>query len=223
MRTALLHSSKEGFMKFSKRVMATLALIPLLAGITTLGSCQTPPPVSQPRIKTVFIILMENKNWVQIAGSGSAPYINNTLLPMASHAELYFNPPLVHPSLPNYLWLEAGVNFGIFNDDPPSANHQSTTNHLVTLLQKKGISWKTYQENIGGGDCPLVNNRLYAVRHNPFVYFDDVTAKGNGERNFARYTHGSTLRTFQEIFGVRPFLRDAAIETDLSDLFAVFP
>src|SRR6266540_1590639 len=143
-------------MKLSKRVAAILGLAPLLAGLATLGSCQTPPPVSQPRIKTVFIILMENKNWVQIAGSGSAPYINNTLLPMASHAELYFNPPLVHPSLPNYLWLEAGVNFGIFNDDPPSANHQSTTNHLVTLLQKSGISWKTYQENIGGADILLV-------------------------------------------------------------------
>jgi hypothetical protein len=48
-------------------------------------------------------------------------------------------------------------------------------------------------------------------------------AKGNGYRNFVRYTHGSTLRSFQEIFGVGPFLRDAAIETDLSDLFAVFP
>jgi phospholipase C len=268
---------------------------------------------------------MENKNWLQIAGSSSAPYINNTLLPMASHAELYFNPPLVHPSLPNYLWLEAGTNFGIFNDDPPSANHQSTTSHLVTLLQKSGISWKTYQENISGADCPLVSNGLYAVKHNPFVYFDDVTnnqdpnsancighvrpfgelatdlagntvarynfitpnecndmhdscaplndairqgdtwlsqnlpailnsaayrsggavfvtwdegaasdgpigmivlspfAKGNGYRNFVRYTHGSTLRTLQEIFGVGPFLRDAAIETDLSDLFAVFP
>ncbi|TMH53097.1 MAG: phosphoesterase, partial [Betaproteobacteria bacterium] len=122
-------------MKFTKRVMAMLGLAPLLAGIATFGACQTaPPPVSQAHIKTVFIIVMENKNWVQILGSSSAPYINNTLLPMASHAELYFNPPLVHPSLPNYLWLEAGINFGIFNDDPPSANHQSTTEHLVTLL-----------------------------------------------------------------------------------------
>ena len=312
-------------MKLSKRVMVILGLAPLLAGVATFDSCQTPPPVSQAHIKTVFIILMENKNWVQILGSSSAPYINNTLLPMASHAELYFNPPLVHPSLPNYLWLEAGINFGIFNDDPPSANHQSTTQHLVTLLQKSGISWKTYQENIGGADCPLANNGLYAVRHNPFVYFDDVTdngnpnsancishvrpfselatdlanntvaqynfitpnecndmhdrcaplndpirqgdtwlsqnlpmilgsaayrsggavfvtwdegaasdgpigmivaspfAKGNGYRNFIRYTHGSTLRTFQEIFGVSPFLGDADNEADLSDLFAVFP
>ena len=311
-------------MKFSRRIMAALRSTLLLA---CLSACATAgaAPVSQPHIKTVFIILMENKNWVQIAGSSSAPYINNTLLPMASHAELYFNPPLVHPSLPNYLWLEAGTNFGIFNDDPPSANHQSTTNHLVTLLQKSGISWKTYQENISGADCPLASNGLYAVKHNPFVYFDDVTdkgnpnsancighvrpfgelatdlanntvaqynfitpnecndmhnscaplndpirqgdtwlsrnlpailnsaayrsggavfvtwdegaasdgpigmivlspfAKGNGYRNFIRYTHGSTLRTFQEIFGVSPFLRDAAVETDLSDLFTVFP
>src|SRR6266702_514083 len=165
-------------MKFSRRVMAALGSTLLLVCI---GACATAgtTPVSQPHIRTVFIILMENKNWLQIAGSSSAPYINNTLLPMASHAALYFNPPLVHPSLPNYLWLEAGTNFGIFNDDPPSANHQSTTSHLVTLLQKSGISWKTYQENVSGGDCPLVSSGLYAVKHNPFVYFDDVTDGSN--------------------------------------------
>jgi hypothetical protein len=37
--------------------------------------------------------------------------------------------------------------------------------------------------------------------------------------NSIHYTHSSTLRTMQEIFGVRPFLRDAANATDLSDLF----
>jgi phosphatidylinositol-3-phosphatase len=38
--------------------------------------------------------------------------------------------------------------------------------------------------------------------------------------NSIHYTHSSTLRTMQEIFGVRPLLRDAAKATDLSDLFA---
>ncbi len=309
-------------MKFLHRAMAALGLVMLLSGTS---ACAAHPTGSPPHIKTVFLILMENKNWLQIRGNPHAPYINNVLLPMASHAELYFNPPLVHPSLPNYLWLEAGTNFGIFNDDPPSVNHQSTTKHLVTLLQKNNIAWKTYQEDISGADCPLVNNGLYAVRHNPFVYFDDVTdnqdpnsancishvrpfselatdlagntvaqynfitpnvcndmhnscaplndpiqqgdtwlsqnlptilnsaayqtggavfvtwdegefsdgpigmivlspfAKGNGYQNFIRYNHGSTLRTVQEIFGIAPLLRDAAIETDLSDLFRVFP
>jgi hypothetical protein len=48
-------------------------------------------------------------------------------------------------------------------------------------------------------------------------------AKGNGYSNTIAYDHSSTLRTMQEIFGVRPFLRAAANATDLSDLFQTFP
>lgn len=54
----------------------------------------------------VFVILMENHNWVDIKGSASAPYINNTLLPMASYCDQYYNPPGLHPSEPNYLSLD---------------------------------------------------------------------------------------------------------------------
>jgi phosphatidylinositol-3-phosphatase len=130
-------------------------------------------------VKTVFIILMENHNWSQIKGSASAPYINNTLLPMSSYATQYFNPPGIHPSLPNYLWLEAGTGFGITNDNDPATNHQSTTSHLATQLATAGITWKSYQENISGTTCPLTSVSLYAPKHNPFVYFDDVTNTNN--------------------------------------------
>jgi len=143
-------------------------------------------------IQTVFIILMENHNWtgdgtLDIKGNPQAPYINNTLLPIASHAESYYNPPNLHPSLPNYLWLEAGTNFGILNDGLPSQNSQNTTQHLVTFLKNAGFSWKAYEENINGTDCPLVNegpvdpngSQLYAPKHDPFVYFDDVTSNQN--------------------------------------------
>ncbi|MEY2537204.1 MAG: alpha-D-xyloside xylohydrolase [Verrucomicrobiota bacterium] len=124
---------------------------------------------------TVFVIVMENHNWSSIKNSLDAPYINNTLLPMASYCDQYYNPPGLHPSEPNYLWLEAGTNFGITNDDPPSSNHQSATSHFVTQLKNAGISWKAYQENIDGLSCPTTDNYPYAVRHNPFVFFDDVT------------------------------------------------
>jgi len=46
-------------------------------------------------------------------------------------------------------------------------------------------------------------------------------AKGHGYANTIPYTHSSTLRTIQRIFGVMPFLGDAAHATDLSDLFAI--
>jgi hypothetical protein len=96
--------------------------------------------------RTVFLIMMENHDWSRIKGNPSAPYINNVLLPIASHAEQYYTPPHLHPSEPNYLWLEAGSNLGIANDNDPHDNHQSTPLHLVTLLDRAGISWKSYQE-----------------------------------------------------------------------------
>jgi hypothetical protein len=69
------------------------------------ASCEHP-------IKTVWVIVMENQNWSSIKGNKSAPYMNQTLLPMTSRAEQSFNPPNNHPGLPNYLWIEAGTNFG---------------------------------------------------------------------------------------------------------------
>jgi len=162
---------------------------------TTLpGTCTGACP-----IQTVFLILMENHNWSSIKGNPSAPYINDTLLPIASHAEQYYNPPNLHPSEPNYLWLEAGTNFGILNDDDPSSNHQSTSRHLVDLLEAAGLSWRAYQEDISGLDCPLTNVGLYDVNHDPFVYFDDVTQ-----------TNDSTARRC--IQHVRPY---SELETDL--------
>ena len=282
-----------------------------------LKGAETPIPV-----QTVFIILMENHDWSTILGSPNCPYINNTLLPMASHCEQYYNPPGIHPSEPNYLWLVAGTNFGITNDKDPSINHQSSTNTLFLQLDRAGISWKTYQENISGLDCPDTNAYPYAVRHDPFVFFDAVRndlsyctnhvrpytelqqdlqnnrvarynfitpnvtndmhdslsgvstriqgdhwlsmeipkllasqaysnngaifitfdegsnsssdgpigmivlspkAKGEGYASGLHFTHSSTLRTMQNIFGVRPYLGDAANATDLSDLFGDAP
>jgi phosphatidylinositol-3-phosphatase len=130
-----------------------------------------------PPIRTVFVILMENESLSSIKGNPSAPFINTVLLPQASHCEQYY--AIGHPSLPNYLWLEAGTAFGITNDDPPSVHSQPTTNHLVSLLNRAGISWRAYEENISGAVLPLVDAYPYAVRHNPFVYFQDVTGTNN--------------------------------------------
>src|SRR5438445_728721 len=173
---------------------------------TRPGTCAGACP-----IHTVFLILMENHDWSSIEGSPSAPYINDILLPIASHAEQYYNPPGVHPSEPNYLWLEAGTNFGIRNDRSPARNHQSTTSHLVDLLEAAGLSWRAYQEDISGVDGPIGMIVL------------SPKAKGGGYQNTIHYTHSSTLRTIEEIFGVTPMLGDAANATDLSDLFVSFP
>jgi hypothetical protein len=133
------------------------------------------PPLSGHAIKTVFVILMENQNWSTIKGSGSALYIRNTLLPMASHAEAYKTPSGNHPSEPNYIWLAAGQSFGITNDNDPSSNHIASDANLGYLMNRAGVTWKSYQEDIDGTTCPLTSSGKYAAKHNPFVFFDDLT------------------------------------------------
>src|SRR5213593_712986 len=71
-------------------------------------------------VKTVFVVVMENHNWSQFKGAANAPYLNNTLLPQASHAEQYYNPPGLHPSLPNYRNYSAHSNLAITSDRRPS-------------------------------------------------------------------------------------------------------
>src|SRR5215470_8116532 len=64
--------------------------------------------------------------------------------------------PHIHPSEPNYIWAEAGTNFGVFNDNDPFApasgtgqiSNQDNQLHLVRLLDRYGVSWKSYQEDI---------------------------------------------------------------------------
>jgi len=132
-----------------------------------------------PPIKTVFIIMMENHQWSDIVSNSTAPYINQTLLPMASYCRQYYNPPNNHPSEANYVWLEAGSNLGIVDDNDAYANHQSTTNHLVTLLNNAGISWKAYMEDVSPGYIPLSDTNYYSCGHDPMIFFDDVTGTNN--------------------------------------------
>src|ERR1700681_4520467 len=64
--------------------------------------------------------------------------------------------PHIHPSEPNYIWAEAGTNFGVFNDNDPfspasgtgALSNQDNQLHLTRLLDQCGVSWKSYQEDI---------------------------------------------------------------------------
>jgi len=74
------------------------------------------------------------------------------------------NNPHIHPSEPNYLWAEAGTNFGVFNDNDPfspnGATNHNTTQHLVSFLTAAGKTWKSYQEDI---DLTTVGGQLVNV------------------------------------------------------------
>ena len=172
-----------------------LGLVLMLLAFALLAPAARAQVNHLPPVKTVFLIVMENLSWSAVQGSPDAPYINQLLLPQAAYCTQYYPPGPPHPSEPNYIWLEAGTNFGLIDDAEPFANHLASTNHLVSLLRRAGISWKTYQEDITGQDVPLYPYGAYVPRHNPFVYFDDVTGTNN-----SYYAYGiAHIRPYSEL------------------------
>ena len=315
------------------RWLSTVVTLTACAGTVARNRSEDPCPSVGPvlaadavnhSIKTIFVILMENQDWSSIEGSSSAPYINTVLLPRFAHAENYRNGGL-HPSLGNYIALEAGNNLGIAFDAPPSEVHLAVACHLASYLDATRLSWKAYEEGISGKTCPVFDAYPYAVRHDPFVYFEDVAGDppnpgsarclqhvrpyselardlqagtvsrynfitpdlcgsghdscpplddqvGQSDAWLARevpvimdsqtfkdggaifitwdegaagdhpigmivvsplvkpgyagslqYSHASTVRTIEEVFGITPLLRDAGSATSLSDLFTTYP
>ena len=121
---------------------------------------------------TVFTIVMENHSQGQILGNPAAPYINS--LAQQNAVAAGYHDSYVHPSEPNYIWMVAGENFGILNDDDPHRGNAITSqSHLANQIEKAGLTWKSYQESMGAS-CGLKSHGLYAAKHNPFVYFADI-------------------------------------------------
>ena len=122
---------------------------------------------------TVFTIVMENHSRGEIIGNkAAAPFINDLVSKNAEAAG--YHDSFVHPSEPNYLWMIAGENFGILDDNDPGSHHLDSKSHLADQLEARGLTWKTHQESMGD-PCGLTSHGRYAAKHNPFVYFDDVT------------------------------------------------
>src|SRR5215468_1485933 len=98
----------ECAMTYLQRALRYSVCALFLVALSTLTQAQ------MSKVKTVWVILMENHNWTgnnagasfgapDLKGNPLAPYINGPLLATSAHAEQYFNPPGNHPSQPNYL------------------------------------------------------------------------------------------------------------------------
>jgi hypothetical protein len=173
-------------------LFSILAFVGLTAGCggtagAGVGDDSTPSvPAATSVIKHIFVIAMENHDAAQIYGNTSdTPYINGTLIPRYAHAT-HFDDELAQsvPSEPHYVWMEAGTN--TFRDytfttdaDPSNSNSTSSPAHLTTQIKtaQNGVTWRTYQEgmNASTGACPIHSAGFYAPKHDPFVFFQDVS------------------------------------------------
>ena len=181
------------------------------SGVVNINVTNAPVPVSPAlaQIKTFFIIPLENHDFVQqnptgspqqLFGNPACPYFNSLITPgnsnavQTAYATHYYSVAIngEHPSEPNYIWSEAGTDFGVRTDNDPSVgsgNLYSGVQHLSGQLLAAGIPWKNYQEDVeyssgptvsASGSSSVVNpyngttQYSYAVKHNPMAFFTDT-------------------------------------------------
>ncbi len=146
-------------------------------------------------IDRIFVIMMENQSFDNVIGRHDSVHVTQPDTPFITAlaqnnglATMYFG--ATHPSLPNYVALIAGDVFDTRSDDPscyaqppPTGRCVSYRNvpNLVDSLEAKGISWSAYFQTMPtagflGTQWPS-SVPLYAIKHNPFVYFNTIAKR----------------------------------------------
>ena len=151
---------------------------------------------------------MENHNFTQpptqtdpqqILGNPAAPFMNSLITSgnpnaaQVSFATAYFNSGTgVHPSEPNYVWAEAGSDFGVHTDADPELHQwqhlrcsafdravECRPHSVEELSGRRSICDQPNPQRIGDEQC-LINPYYgtgqynYAVKHNPMAFFGDT-------------------------------------------------
>ena len=127
---------------------------------TQAGPSPEPSPAAGP--SHVFVIVMENRSYGQVIGSG---YIAELAAQYGVATDYH---GVSHPSLPNYLALTSGSTWGIADD----GFHALPAGGLGFQLTDAGIEWRAYMDGMSNG-C-FRSPYPYALKHNPFAYYGSV-------------------------------------------------
>jgi phosphatidylinositol-3-phosphatase len=154
------------------RRLALLAFALLAGGCGSSGHGSglslTAPPPNPAGPSHVFVIVMENKEFGDVIGSSSSPFVNSLARRYAS-ATGFFG--VRHPSLPNYLALTAGTTFGVDSD---CTDCQQDGETVVDQLEAAGVSWKAYMGGMPSACFKGAFSGQYAKKHDPFMYYRRV-------------------------------------------------
>ena len=134
------------------------------------GLAAPAPAAALPRPAHVIVIVEENKSLAQIDGSAHASFIND----IAKRGALFTHAHgVMHPSLPNYLALFAGVT-NTNGDGCPARGISAAAPNLGSELLGAHLSFAGYAEALPGTGSTVCAAGTYARKHAPWVAFDNV-------------------------------------------------
>lgn len=116
----------------------------------------------------IVVIVMENKEYGDVIGSPSSPYVNELARRYASATHAY---GVTHPSLPNYFALTAGSTLGVTQN---CTDCQQSAPNIASQLQGARVSWKAYMGGMPSACFKGASSGQYAKKHDPFMYYRNI-------------------------------------------------
>lgn len=155
----------------------TLGALGLLGALTVATSqaadsrpAQTAAAAALPAYDHVVVAVFENKQYGEVIGNASAPYINQLA---SGGASLTGMKALTHPSQPNYFNLYSGATQGITGDGCYTPQSMTAPN-LGQEVIAAGKTFATYNEDLPAEGSTACTNGQYAQKHNPWFAFKNV-------------------------------------------------
>jgi phosphatidylinositol-3-phosphatase len=148
-----------------------VAAPPSVAPVGPGPASPAPPSGAPARPDHVVVVVFENKAYDQVAGSASAPYLNQLA---ASGVQFARSSAVAHPSEPNYLALFSGSTHGLSSDRCP-LTYPGEAN-LASQLAAAGLSFIGYAEGLPQAGYTGCSAGGYARKHAPWVNFPGVPA-----------------------------------------------
>ena len=172
------------------------------AWIAALVASCLPPALARAgtRFDHVYVIVLENHGFDDAIYNGPSPFLRQ-LAQEQGLATLYFG--VAHPSLPNYLALIGGDDFGIRDDrpscfasdiSPSTACNKIAGDSLVVQLKDAGLSFAIYAETLPATGSLVsvapggVEGALYAQKHNPVPYFEKLATDSDARALIKPYS-----------------------------------
>jgi PKD repeat protein len=150
-------------------VLSALAVVTALGAVSATPEAQAATnSAARSGIQHVVWVWMENRSYNDVIGSSSAPYLNSLAQQYGSATNAW---GITHPSAPNYIGGLSGLPLAQL----PATDCTTCTKPGPDLFTQVS-SWRAYQESMTT-PCRRTQDSggLYVPRHNPALYFTDIT------------------------------------------------
>jgi len=148
------------------------------AAPTATPTPTAPPAAGLPNWSHIYVVYFENKEYSQVVGSSSAPFINSLIAKYGSSTNFFAER---HPSEPNYIALTSGGTQGVTDD----GSYDLGVTSLFAQVEASGRTWASVQQGWPGGCFTGSSSKAvvdgvgksgsYVRKHNPAISYKSIS------------------------------------------------